>query len=281
MGRCSRGKSRSSLDATVRRLPTPTSGPLSVPTNTACCRAKRSTAATDSLAKCYEHVPGSPWMFCCCRRVLNPPGDSGMAAVRIASPPLADNRNGPGTFRKPPFLVRGKFPWLDDIPDWSSVLPVVVPDGHPVVANGPGLVVPRLKKYPAVACTEVFRPTTVALRPTIPARPESLASKVTELICSEVFLASSPSNLLGLAWAFAEYLGRFGAGELDQHSRYARAQVAVTVGHSWICQRNFDGASTPFPTDDSICARNDVPISRLRRLGAGMLPCMRPHDHIL
>jgi DNA primase catalytic core len=133
-----------------------------------------------------------------------------------------------GTFRKPPFMLRKRHPWLDrqDVRDWAAVLPVVIPPGNPIAESGD--IQLRMKKYPAIACTEVFCPYIAPIKPAVSSHPSHLAAKVIELICSEVFLALSPTNLKGLAWTLLDYLGRFGDNLANvPEERLRRAEDAV------------------------------------------------------
>jgi hypothetical protein len=70
----------------------------------------------------------------------------------------------------------------------------------------------RSKKYPAIAVNEVFYPETRALEPIYKHQEPTfdVRAYVLELICSEVFIATSPSNLFGMVWAHREMARRFG-----------------------------------------------------------------------
>ena len=117
-----------------------------------------------------------------------------------------------GTFRSPPDYtdhIRQKFPG-DILGDWATVVPVVVCDAD----EGPARILARRKKYPASGVGEWFNP------PPRGSRLEPLYTRetrgrgwgaaasmelwdprtaVTELVCSEAFLVTSPANLFPLA----------------------------------------------------------------------------------
>lgn len=116
-------------------------------------------------------------------------------------PSLAPNTSvWAGTYRLPPGMSNPA-----DEREWSAILEVVFP-GHV------GLRDYRLKKYPAPAADEVFHPGDTPLNPLFKDQKFSdLRSYVHELICSEVFLVSFPSNLLPLARLRRELLRKFGS----------------------------------------------------------------------
>jgi hypothetical protein len=106
------------------------------------------------------------------------------------------------------------------MPCWSAVLPVVIPDLHSLRTQTRDGISARRKKYPAVALQELFNPPVQVIEPLIK-KDISLLGKLVELICSEVFLATSPSNLLGLAAALGKLQCRFGIS-LDPGSERAK-----------------------------------------------------------
>ena len=71
----------------------------------------------------------------------------------------------------------------------------------------------RKKKYPAVAAEEVFCPAVRPLEPEFKASSAQFDPRAysNELICSEVFLVTSPANLLGMVHAFQRLLVSFNA----------------------------------------------------------------------
>lgn len=71
----------------------------------------------------------------------------------------------------------------------------------------------RGKKYPAVGLREAFCPDTTRWTPLFSEVPAQFDPRryVTELICSEVFLLTSPSNLLAMHKAYCDLLRKFGA----------------------------------------------------------------------
>ncbi len=72
----------------------------------------------------------------------------------------------------------------------------------------------RCKKYPAIGVGERFFPSENPLAPLWPTKPASdWRNKVTELICSEAFIMTSPSNLLAAAHATAALMMDFGASD--------------------------------------------------------------------
>ena len=66
----------------------------------------------------------------------------------------------------------------------------------------------RRKKYPAIGAGEIFAPVPGEIQPAYHYR--DLRAKLTELICSEVFLVTSPANLDAAAYAYRELMVRFG-----------------------------------------------------------------------
>jgi DNA primase catalytic core len=125
--------------------------------------------------------------------------------LRSALPQLApDTWVWAGTCRKPPYLRSSA---SSDI-DWSALLPVV----HKL-SNGNGSsqwnVTFRKKKYPAIAMGEQFAPAMGSINPVI-GNSFDLRSKVMELICSEVFIVTSPANHRATAHAYRDLLRKFG-----------------------------------------------------------------------
>jgi hypothetical protein len=148
-----------------------------------------------------------------------------------------------GTFRKPPYTrfmtpesdMLTEAPGLGRSPDWSSHLILVSPGGvaekHFEPMRKPLTPAPstrergearisdrhfvsRCKKYPAVGLGELFAPSIAQLQPLFTNRTgDDLRTKLTELICSEIFLVTSPSNLTAAAYAYRELLQRFVPGD--------------------------------------------------------------------
>ena len=104
-----------------------------------------------------------------------------------------------GTYRLPPGMSKSPYK------DWSAVHELVLPEDS---ASRHG----RMKKYPAVAAGEIFHPGTLALAPLFEDKLNDARSHTLELICSEVFLATCPANLLPLARSQRELLRKFGVG---------------------------------------------------------------------
>jgi hypothetical protein len=80
---------------------------------------------------------------------------------------------------------------------WSAVMPIVL---APRSGNSDWRVELRRKKYPAVAANEVFNPSQDRLEPIFRSNTVGfdVRAYTNELICSEVFLVTSPANLLGM-----------------------------------------------------------------------------------
>ena len=113
-----------------------------------------------------------------------------------------------GTFRLPPGFDVENFPWLQGGRDWASVLPVVGRPEHPGLGDPSGIIT-RHKKYPSVAYNEIFNPSSGIL-----SAISHESTRITELICSEIFLAMSPANLLTLSKTFDALFQRFGRKDL-------------------------------------------------------------------
>ncbi len=110
-----------------------------------------------------------------------------------------------GTYRLPPGMSKNS-----DRPDWSAVHELVLPDA-------PEKRLKRLKKYPAVAAGEIFLPGQLPLEPLFADCLRDVRSHTLELICSEVFLATCPANLLPLARAQRELLRMFRVGGIGKN----------------------------------------------------------------
>lgn len=119
-----------------------------------------------------------------------------------------------GTFRCPPFTSKLHFPWLSDVPDWAAIVPVVMPNPEKFLDAKHSVILKRMKKYPSVAYNEMFATNPSAITALIPDGLE-LPSRIIELICSEIFLATSPSNLLTLAIALNDLENKFGLPRRD------------------------------------------------------------------
>jgi DNA primase catalytic core len=120
-----------------------------------------------------------------------------------------------GTFRKPPDMTGiriNKSLWelISTKPTWSSILTII----NPTKYSQPFFV--RGKKYPSLAADEIFYPDIVSYYPLFICDKISTASQfipwiyTLELICSESFLATSPSNLLSIAQSYDMLFRKFG-----------------------------------------------------------------------
>lgn len=120
-----------------------------------------------------------------------------------------------GTFRKPPGMTFERLsPDLKNEfvnkPSWSSILAIL---NQTKIGNQ---VFSRCKKYPSLAANEIIFPEPNKIEPAYVC--ENISSGTlfipwlfaTELICSESFLASSPSNLLSIAQAHVALSKKFG-----------------------------------------------------------------------
>ncbi len=123
-----------------------------------------------------------------------------------------------GTFRKPPYMIGDCAQIFADVPDWAAPLPIVFPSDP---STGPGDIrVVRWKKYPAAGLGEVFHPYGREIQP-ISWMLEGRhgfgdhRDLVCELICSEIFLLSSPSNLLSLGVRLRALSHKFGLPDMD------------------------------------------------------------------
>ncbi|QDV42501.1 hypothetical protein Enr13x_23490 [Stieleria neptunia] len=113
-----------------------------------------------------------------------------------------------GTFRLPPFYSTAKDHWTYSLSDWASVLPIIeqIPGKTGALGSFDACLRLRRKKYPSIAYNEVFDPD----RTRLDAKTES-STQVVELICSEIFLASSPTNLMGLRKTWDDLCQQFGS----------------------------------------------------------------------
>lgn len=115
-----------------------------------------------------------------------------------------------GTFRFPPFYPKLSGFWSEDPPYWSSVLPVIVNQTNSQSSTNAPIQV-RRKKYPSIAYGEIFNPSSSVLKAVT-----DVETLTTELICSEIFLASSPTNLLGLINSWNDLCQQFGGPHRTQ-----------------------------------------------------------------
>jgi DNA primase catalytic core len=109
-----------------------------------------------------------------------------------------------GTFRFPPFYPSNPAAWTHPLREWSSVLPIIESESGGLTSSFAKVKV-RLKKYPSVAYGEIFNPDTDSLK-----EMTDSSTQVMELICSEIFLASSPTNLIGLWKSWDDLCQKFG-----------------------------------------------------------------------
>jgi hypothetical protein len=108
-----------------------------------------------------------------------------------------------GTYRHPPYMLSNPM----DVKEWSAVLRVLYPKLNDAASVGD---THRTKKYPSVSAHEVFNPRDLAITPILDDTRFDALSYVMELICSEVFLATSPSNIPPIASAYRELCRTFG-----------------------------------------------------------------------
>ncbi len=123
-----------------------------------------------------------------------------------------------GTFRKPPYMIGECADIFADVPDWAAPLPVIFP-GDPSTSPG-DIKVTRWKKYPAAGLGEVFNPYKSEIQPIswmLKNEPgfRDHRDLICELICSEIFLLSSPSNLLSLGVRLRALSHKFGLPGMD------------------------------------------------------------------
>ncbi|WP_442512252.1 hypothetical protein SH528x_002029 [Novipirellula sp. SH528] len=136
-----------------------------------------------------------------------------------------------GTFRLPPYYDVENFPWLQGGRDWASILPIVGGSSHPGIDGTSGIVT-RHKKYPSVAYNEIFDPSSSIL-----SAISHESTRITELICSEIFLAMSPTNLLALWKSFDALFQRFGRNEVleDSEELYVMKDVVSFSRETSLC----------------------------------------------
>ena len=114
-----------------------------------------------------------------------------------------------GTYRQPPYSdVEGIT--CDPSQNWAAIMPVVFSGPDEVYIS-----TKRSKKYPADGLSEIFRPSVQELEPVVwteEGKPGfgDARDLVTELICAEIFMLSSPSNLLALGSSVRRLLRKFG-----------------------------------------------------------------------
>jgi DNA primase catalytic core len=114
-----------------------------------------------------------------------------------------------GTYRLPPNLdLPGSEKTQDDVNPWSSVLSLVWKPPPVNDKDSQWCIDIRKKKYPAIGMGEQFAPLTNEINPLVGSN-KSLRSKILELICSEVFIVTSPSNLISAAIAYQALLRKF------------------------------------------------------------------------
>ncbi len=95
------------------------------------------------------------------------------------------------------------------VPEWGAVMPILL---RRKGEDGPTEVSYRLKKYPSVAAKELIYPWRSAIKPMfnpLDARFDPRAY-VSELICSEAFLLTSPINHIAMAREYGKMSQRFG-----------------------------------------------------------------------
>lgn len=108
-----------------------------------------------------------------------------------------------GTYRLPPKMIS-----MNGLLPWNAVHEIVL-------AEIPRQYRSRVKKYPAAAADEVFHPGNAPITPLFAEQAiQDVRSYVFELICSEVFLVTSPANLLPLARVRRQLLRKFNANNL-------------------------------------------------------------------
>jgi len=117
-----------------------------------------------------------------------------------------------GTFRKPPGMQIEGESWINVLDDWCSALPVVLRRERNEQYE---ICVDRTKRYGAIAVNEWFNPSgdasLKAVSDALGLDPATdMRAWLIELICSEVFMASSPSNLHSLAEYYGKMLDQIG-----------------------------------------------------------------------
>jgi hypothetical protein len=128
-----------------------------------------------------------------------------------------------GTYFQHPFLAQKG---TDPNRDWSAIIPVVLPDGQVIDT--------RTKKYPSLAAKEVFNPSNGFIEPIFKNSTASfdVRNYILELICSEVFLATSPANFYSLVWVQRELARRFGKGESKRIEEIVAEDVRAIARHT-------------------------------------------------
>jgi len=128
-----------------------------------------------------------------------------------------------GTYFQHPFLAQKG---IDPNRDWSAIIPVVLPDGRVIDT--------RTKKYPSLAAREVFNPSNLIIEPIFKSSTATfdVRNYILELICSEVFLATSPANFYSLVWQQRELARRFGKGESKKIEEIVADDVKAIALHT-------------------------------------------------
>ncbi|QDV25292.1 CHC2 zinc finger domain-containing protein [Aureliella helgolandensis] len=136
-----------------------------------------------------------------------------------------------GTFRLPPFYDTATFSWLNAAKEWAAVLPIVGRTNHPGIKDKTGFMT-RLKKYPSIAYNEIFNPPSNFL-----GALSDESTRITELICSEIFLAMSPANLLALWKSLDALIQRFGRSVVSKHieEEYVMKDVIAFSRETSLC----------------------------------------------
>lgn len=120
-----------------------------------------------------------------------------------------------GTYRLPPGMPASSIPAGLTKAGWEAI--------HEVLIGGNNRArLARLKKYPSVAADEVFAPNPGKLTPLCEnQKHDDFHSFIYELICSEVFLVTSPANLISMGHARRDLQAKFGAIALspDTHQK--------------------------------------------------------------
>lgn len=127
-----------------------------------------------------------------------------------------------GTFRCPPQGI--DFSELDES-KWRNVLPSEDKALLCVVSKD-GVLKYRGKKYPSIACQEDFRPWTEDIIPLFENKEFTVAADFTkyisEYICSEVFLMTSPINAFPLIQAHLDLVTKYGVKRVAKYENYFR-----------------------------------------------------------
>jgi hypothetical protein len=135
-----------------------------------------------------------------------------------------------GTYRQPPNMELRLSTDGEQPPAWSAVMPIIL---APLLGETAWRVQLRKKKYPAVAVGEVFCPAVGPLEPEFKASSAQFDPRAysNELICSEVFLVTSPANLLGMVHAFQRLLVNFNAQGPQRTPEDMENQVVEDIRH--------------------------------------------------